>query len=110
MRREPYDLDVSATDGAGDAFKVEDFLHQTVIMRPGGLVGTVPKCTLQLQVSNSTSVADQFVNYGAATVAGADTPMTMELEAWMYVRVVTSSALLGATPSATWCGDNSRTS
>jgi hypothetical protein len=107
MRREHYALNVSATDGAGTAFKVEDYIHQTVILRPG-LVGTFVQCTLQLQVSNSDDAAGSFVNYGTAVTTGADTPLTLELEAWMYLRVVTSAAVAGAAPSCTWSGDNTR--
>lgn len=108
MQRLKYDLDVKAANAAGNALDCDGCIHQTVILRPGK-VGLVVQSVLQLQVSNSgKKMADlvdaDFVNYGSAVSDGNSTPVTLELEAWTYLRVVTS-VYVGGTPSATWSGD-----
>jgi hypothetical protein len=113
MKRIPYAIDIKTSDGAGVPLALGACIHMTVILRPGK-TATTPDCVLQLQVSNSgAALADlvdgDFVDYGDPVDDGIATPITLELEAWTYLRVVRSASMPGAAPSASWAGDDMRT-
>lgn len=104
MRREHYDLTVADEIATGTAFDCKSFTHITIVVHPG-MSGTTPLSELQLMVSNDNGTS--FIAY--ATAVTTDTLYKLDHEAYTHVRVDTTDYVSG-TPTATFCGDNQRTS